>query len=64
MELMTFRLNVSLGGCVAQRAGVADNETYAFITGLMDECGAMLAGRARAPQFSLLPQRLDSARTA
>jgi dihydrofolate reductase len=31
--------------CVDHRVGIADDETYAFFTGLMDEAEAMLWGR-------------------
>jgi dihydrofolate reductase len=45
MGLLTFSINVTLDGCVDHREGVADDETHAFFTCLMDECGAMLWGR-------------------
>lgn len=45
MGLLTFSINVTLDGCVDHREGVADDETHAFFTRLMDECGAMLWGR-------------------
>ncbi|MBK7369507.1 MAG: dihydrofolate reductase family protein [Candidatus Eisenbacteria bacterium] len=45
MGLLTFGLNVTLDGCVDHREGVADDETHAFFTRLMDEGGAMLWGR-------------------
>lgn len=45
MGRLTFTLNVTLDGCVDHRAGVADDETHAFFTRLMDEGGAMLWGR-------------------
>ena len=45
MGLLTFSLNVTLDGCVDHREGIADDETHAFFTGLMDEAGAMLWGR-------------------
>jgi dihydrofolate reductase len=38
-------LNVTLDGCVDHREGIADDETHAFFTRLMDEGGAMLWGR-------------------
>ena len=41
----TFSLNVSLDGCVDHLEGIADDETHAFFTRLMDEAGAMLWGR-------------------
>ncbi|WP_026195854.1 dihydrofolate reductase family protein [Verrucomicrobium sp. 3C] len=43
MGLLTF--NVTLDGCVDHREGIADDETHAFFTRLMDEAGAMLWGR-------------------
>ncbi len=45
MGLLTFSLNITLDGCVDHREGVADDETHAFFTRLMDEGGAMLWGR-------------------
>jgi hypothetical protein len=45
MGLLTFSLNVTLDGCVDHQEGIADDETRAFFTRLMDECGAMLWGR-------------------
>lgn len=45
MGLLTFSINVSLDGCVDHQEGIADDETHAFFTRLMDECGAMLWGR-------------------
>ena len=45
MGLLTFGLNVTLDGCVDHEEGVADDETHAFFTRLMDESGAMLWGR-------------------
>jgi dihydrofolate reductase len=45
MGLLTFSLNVTLDGCVDHQEGIADDETHAFFTGLMDEAGAMLWGR-------------------
>jgi hypothetical protein len=61
MGLLTFSINVTLDGCVDHQEGIADDETHAFFTRLMDEGGAILpAGRhvfrpVRAP-------RRDSAR--
>jgi dihydrofolate reductase len=43
--LLTFSINVTVDGCVDHREGVADDETHAFFTRLMDEAGAMLWGR-------------------
>ncbi|WP_290714296.1 MULTISPECIES: dihydrofolate reductase family protein [Gordonia] len=45
MGLLTFGLNVTLDGCVDHEAGIADDETHAYYTGLMDAGGAMLWGR-------------------
>jgi dihydrofolate reductase len=45
MGLLTFSINVTLDGCVDHQAGIADDETHAFFTRLMDEGGAMLWGR-------------------
>ena len=42
---LTFSINVTLDGCVDHREGIADDETHAFFTRLLDECGAMLWGR-------------------
>src|SRR4051812_36994134 len=45
MGLLTFSINVTLDGCVDHREGIADEETHAFFTRLMDAAGAMLWGR-------------------
>jgi len=45
MGLLTFSINTTLDGCVDHQEGIADDETHAFFTRLMDECGAMLWGR-------------------
>ncbi|WP_029088598.1 dihydrofolate reductase family protein [Brevibacterium album] len=45
MGLLTFSINVTLDGCADHEAGIADEETHAFFTRLMDEAGAMLWGR-------------------
>ena len=45
LGLLTFCLNVTLDGCVDHQEGIADEETHAFFTRLMDEGGAMLWGR-------------------
>lgn len=45
MGLLTFSINVTLDGCVDHQEGIADEETHAFFTHLMDESGAMLWGR-------------------
>lgn len=45
MGLLTFSINVTLDGCVDHQEGIADEETHAFFTRLMDEGGALLWGR-------------------
>jgi dihydrofolate reductase len=45
MGLLTFSINVTLDGCVDHQEGIADDETHAFFTRLMDQSGAMLWGR-------------------
>lgn len=45
MGLLTFSINVTLDGCVDHQEGIADEETHAFFTRLMDEAGALLWGR-------------------
>src|SRR6478672_11180820 len=45
MGLLTFCINVTLDGCVDHQEGIADDETQAFFTRLLDETGAMLWGR-------------------
>ncbi|MEV4706626.1 dihydrofolate reductase family protein [Actinoplanes sp. NPDC049316] len=45
MGPLIFSLNVTLDGCVDHQEGIADDETHAFFTRLMDESGAMLWGR-------------------
>jgi dihydrofolate reductase len=45
MGLLTFCINVTLDGCIDHQEGIADEETHAFFTRLMDENGAMLWGR-------------------
>ncbi len=45
MGLLTFGLNLTLDGCVDHQEGIADDETHAHFTRLMDEAGAMLWGR-------------------
>jgi len=36
MGLLTFSINVTLDGCVDHQEGIADDETRAFFTRLMD----------------------------
>ena len=45
MGLLTLSINVTLDGCVDHQEGIADDETHACFTRLMDEGGAMLWGR-------------------
>lgn len=45
MGLLTFSINLTLDGCIDHQEGIADEETHAFFTRLLDECGAMLWGR-------------------
>ena len=45
MGRLTFSLNLTLDGCVDHQEGIADDETHALFTRLMDEHGAMLWGR-------------------
>ncbi len=45
MGRLTFSINLTLDGCVDHQEGIADDETHAFFTRLMDEHGAMLWGR-------------------
>ncbi|BCJ76309.1 deaminase reductase [Catellatospora sp. IY07-71] len=45
MGLLIFSLNVTLDGCVDHQEGIADDETHALYTRLLDESGAMLWGR-------------------
>jgi dihydrofolate reductase len=45
MGQLTFAINVTLDGCVDHQEGIADDETLAFFTRLLDACGAMLWGR-------------------
>jgi dihydrofolate reductase len=45
MGLLTFVHNVTLDGCIDHLEGVADHETHAFFTRLMDDASAMLWGR-------------------
>ncbi len=45
MGILTFCLNLTLDGCIDHQEGIADEETHALFTRLMDESGAMLWGR-------------------
>ncbi|MFE9658104.1 dihydrofolate reductase family protein [Micromonospora sp. NPDC006431] len=45
MGLLTFNINATVDGCVDHQEGIADDETHAFFTRLLDESGAMLWGR-------------------
>ena len=50
MGLLTFSINVNLDGCLDHQEGIADHETHAFYTRLVDESGAMLWGRVSYEQ--------------
>ncbi len=54
MGLLTFGLNLTLDGCVDHQVGIADDETHAFFTRLLDEGGAMLWGRVTRNDGELL----------
>ena len=54
MGRLTFSINLTLDGCVDHQEGIADEETHAFFTRLMDGCGAMLWGFARCQQLCRL----------
>lgn len=45
MGLLTFSINVTLDGCIDHEVGIADDETHAYYTRLLEESGAMLWGR-------------------
>lgn len=45
MGILTFSINVTLDGCIDHRVGIADDETHALFTRIMDDGGAMLWGR-------------------
>jgi dihydrofolate reductase len=45
MGILTFSMNVTLDGCIDHREGIADDESHAYYTRMLDECGAMLWGR-------------------
>lgn len=45
MGLLTFSLNLTLDGCVDHQEGIADDETHAYFTRLLEDSGAMLWGR-------------------
>jgi hypothetical protein len=44
MGRLTFSINSTLNGCVDHQEGIANEETHAFFTRLMDAHGAMLWG--------------------
>lgn len=46
MGRLTFASNVTLDGCVDHQEGIADDETHTRFIRLLDECGALLWGRA------------------
>jgi dihydrofolate reductase len=43
--ILAFTINVTLDGCVDHLEGIADDETHAYFTQLMDEGEVMLWGR-------------------
>ena len=45
MGLLTFSINLTLDGCIDHEEGIADDETHAYFTHLLDEFGAVLWGR-------------------
>lgn len=45
MGILTFSINLTLDGCVDHEEGIADDETHAFFTRLLDQHGAVLWGR-------------------
>lgn len=45
MGRLTFSINVTLDGCIDHREGIADDETHAHYSRLLDQNGAMLWGR-------------------
>lgn len=45
MGTLTFSINVTLDGCIDHTEGIANDETHAFFTRMMDDAGAMLWGR-------------------
>ncbi|MBS0365914.1 MAG: dihydrofolate reductase family protein [Proteobacteria bacterium] len=51
MGLLTFSINLTLDGCIDHQQGIADDETHAFCTRLMDQSGAMLWGRITYEMF-------------
>ena len=53
MGILTFSINVTLDGCVDHQEGIADDETHAYFTHLMDESGAMLWGRVTLVLFAV-----------
>jgi dihydrofolate reductase len=45
MGALVFAINLTLDGCIDHREGVADEETHAWYTRLLDQYGALLWGR-------------------
>jgi dihydrofolate reductase len=45
MGILTFTINLTLDGCVDHQEGIADDETHAYFTCLLNENGATLWGR-------------------
>jgi hypothetical protein len=44
MDVLTFGINVTLGGCSDHTAGIVDDELHDYFTGLMNDAGAMVGG--------------------
>ena len=67
MGLLTFSINVSLDGCVDHQEGIADDETHAFFSCLMDEGGETAPqrrGRHALPARALTRRRIMSPNNA
>jgi dihydrofolate reductase len=45
MGALVFAINLTLDGCIDHREGVADEETHAWYTRLLDQYGTLLWGR-------------------
>jgi len=55
-EPLTFRIEVTLDGRVDHREGIADDETHAFFTRVMDEGEALLWGRTT---YEMMESQID-----
>lgn len=53
MGILTFTINLTLDGCVDHQEGVADDETHALFTRLMNENGVTLWGRVTYEMMEL-----------